>query len=54
LVGAPYGFSIREDVDVSPKIQSVSDVWTNYLIEIGAIPDSIDKRKIARLEKDDE
>lgn len=54
LIGAPYGFAVREEVDVSTKIQSVSDEWTNYLIEIGAIPDPSDKRKIARLEKDDD
>lgn len=54
LVGKPYGFASREKVDLSPKIQSTSDEWKDYLVEIGAIPDPSDKREIARLEKNDD
>lgn len=54
LIGEPYGFSIRNDVHVSPKIQSISDEWDNYLVEIDAIPDPSDKRQIAYPEKDDD
>lgn len=53
LIGEPYGFAIREKVDVSPKIESISDEWDDYLVEISAVPDPSDKREIARLEKDD-
>ena len=53
LIGKSYGFSIREEVDISPHIESVSNDWNDYLVDIGAIPDPNDDREIARLEKDE-
>lgn len=54
LIGAPHGFAIREKVDISPNIQSISDEWNNYLVGIGAIPDPNDEREIARVKQDEE
>lgn len=54
LIGGPHGFAVRERVDVSAKIQSISDEWNDYLVEIGAIPDPSDEREIARVKKDEE
>jgi hypothetical protein len=54
LIGEPYGFSIREEVDISPKVEIISDEWDDYLVNIGAVPDPKDKREIARLVKDDD
>lgn len=54
LIGEPYGFSIRDEVVISPGVQSISNQWRPYLVEIAAVPDPSDEREIARIEKRDE
>ncbi len=54
LIGEPYGFAIRENVDLSPRVQSISNEWEDYLIEISAIPNPNDKREIAFIEKSED
>lgn len=38
VIGEPYGYGRREDVEVSNTIQNTDPVWEEYLTEVGAIP----------------
>jgi len=38
VIGVPYGYARREDVEVSNFIRNTDNVWESYLAEMGAIP----------------